>query len=87
MDLRDHIGETITVEITAYGCTKRRNIGYAYFDAQCSKSEVKQASKCPAEDCYMNLIAPSGFGQYTWNDGQGTAQIKVRANLGDMYSV
>ena len=87
MDLRDYIGETITVEVTTHGCTKRRHIGYAYFDAQCLKSEVKQASKCPDENGYMTLIAPSGFGKYTWNDGQTTSQIKVIANLGDKYHV
>lgn len=87
MDLRDHIGETITVEVTAHGCTKRRHIGYAYFDAQCLKSEVKQASNCPDENGFMTLIAPSGFGKYTWNNGATTQQVKVQGNLGDIYHV
>lgn len=87
MDLRDHIGETITVEVTAHGCTKRRHIGYAYFDAQCLKSEVKQASNCLDENGFMALIAPSGFGKYTWSNGATTQQVKVQANLGDIYHV
>ncbi len=87
MDLRDHIGETITVEVTAHGCTKKRHIGYAYFDAQCLKSEVKQASSCPDENGFMTLIAPSGFGKYVWNNGATTQRVKVRANLGDVYHV
>ncbi len=45
MDLRDHIGETITVEVTAHGCTKKKHFGYAYFDAQCTKSEVQTGGK------------------------------------------
>ena len=87
MDLRDHIGETITVEVTAHGCTKRRHFGYAYFDAQCLKSEVRQASKCPDENGFMTLIAPSGFGKYIWSNGRTTESIKVQANLGDQYHV
>jgi len=87
MDLRDYIGEAITVEVTTHGCTKRRHVGYAYFDAQCLKSEVRQASSCPDENGYMTLLAPTGFGKYEWNTGETSAQIKVRARLGDKYHV
>src|SRR6218665_229391 len=47
VDLRDYIGQTISVEVTAHGCTKRSHRGYAYFDAQCLKSEIKATSICP----------------------------------------
>ncbi|MBE9466609.1 gliding motility-associated C-terminal domain-containing protein [Dyadobacter subterraneus] len=87
MDLRDHIGETITVEVTAHGCTKKKHFGYAYFDAQCTKSEVRQAASCPDEEGYLTLVAPNGFGKYTWSNGVTTSETKVTANLGDKYSV
>jgi gliding motility-associated-like protein len=87
MDLREHLGETITVEVTAHGCTRRRHIGYAYFDAQCLKSEIRQASSCPDEKGFLTLMSPSGFGKYSWSNGETTSQIKVQARLGDKYAV
>jgi hypothetical protein len=45
IDLRSVIGKTITIVVTAHGCTRQRHFGYAYFDAECLKSEINVASK------------------------------------------
>lgn len=87
VDLRDYIGQTISVEVTAHGCTKMSHEGYAYFDAQCLKSEIKSTSICPDPDGYLILKAPDGFKKYTWNTGETTSTIKVKAKLGDQYYV
>lgn len=87
VDLRDYIGQTISVEVTAHGCTKNSHEGYAYFDAQCIKSEIKSTSICPDPDGYLILKAPDGFKKYTWNNGETTPTIRVNAKLGDKYYV
>jgi len=87
IDLRNYIGKIINAEVTAHGCTGREHFGYAYFDAQCLKTEVKIASFCPDEDGFMTIIAPEGFDSYLWNNGATTARIKVKANVGDRYTV
>jgi len=87
IDLRKYIGKTITIVVTAHGCTRQRHFGYAYFDAECLKSEIKTASACPDESGFMTLMAPAGFGKYTWNNGETTQNIRVKAQLGDRYAV
>ncbi|TDE08391.1 T9SS type B sorting domain-containing protein [Dyadobacter psychrotolerans] len=87
IDLRAMIGKTITIVVTAHGCTRMRHLGYAYFDAECLKSEIRSASDCPDENGFMTLLAPQGFGKYTWSNGQTTQSIRVKARLGDEYSV
>jgi gliding motility-associated-like protein len=87
IDLRNFVGKTITIVVTAHGCTRRRHFGYAYFDAECLKSEIKSLSSCPDEDGFLTLAAPTGFAQYQWNNGATTQNVKVKANLGDKYHV
>ncbi|WP_435356374.1 gliding motility-associated C-terminal domain-containing protein [Emticicia sp. SJ17W-69] len=87
IDLRNYIGQTINIEVSAHGCTKQSHFGYAYFDAQCLKSEVEQPYTCPDADGYLTLKAPDGFGKYTWNTGETTPTLKVKAKLGDKYFV
>lgn len=87
IDLRNYVGKTITVQVTAHGCTQRGHYGYAYFDAQCVKSEIKQVSKCPDSEGYITFQAPDGFEKYTWSNGGTSSSIRVKANLGDTYSV
>lgn len=87
INLLYYIGQKINIEVTAHGCTEKRHFGYAYFDAQCLKSEIKPISACPDENGYMILSAPEGFEKYTWNNGETTTSIKILAKLGDKYSV
>lgn len=87
IDLRNYIGKTINIEVTAHGCTRQEHFGYAYFDAQCVKSEIKVVAFCPDAQGFMTLKAPEGFESYAWNNNEKTSSIKVRANLGETYSV
>lgn len=87
INLSNYIGKRINVEVTAHGCTRQKHFGYAYFDAQCLKSEVKPIAACPDTDGYMTLSAPDGFEKYTWSNGATTPSIRVLAKLGDRYSV
>lgn len=87
IDLGNYVGKKITIVVTAHGCTKQRHYGYAYFDAQCSKMEVKPESICPGSDGLMTLMAPEGFGTYRWSNGQTSQKIKVAPKPGDKYSV
>jgi hypothetical protein len=87
IDLRNYIGRIINIEVTAHGCTERRHFGYAYFDAQCVKSEIKVTALCPDAQGFMTLKAPEGFESYLWDNGGQASETRVKANLGDVYSV
>jgi gliding motility-associated-like protein len=87
IDLRNYIGRIINIEVTAHGCTERRHFGYAYFDAQCVKSEIKVTALCPDAQGFMILKAPEGFESYLWDNGDKASETRVKANLGDIYSV
>ncbi len=87
VDLRDFIGQTITIEATAHGCTERGHFGYAYFDAQCLKAEITQGLFCPAYDQTVTLKAPDGFASYQWSNGATTATIQVPPSQGARYWV
>ncbi len=82
IDLRQYLGQQLTVEVTVQGCAGRQHFGYAYFDAELLKTEIKTASNCPAPDGSMVFLAPEGFEKYTWDNGntQQAATYKPQAN-------
>ncbi|GGH24244.1 hypothetical protein GCM10007423_07530 [Dyadobacter endophyticus] len=87
IDLRDFVGKKLTIVVTAHGCTRMRHFGYAYFDAECLKSEIRQVADCPDADGYITLAAPEGFGKYSWNNGEISQQIRAKASVGDKFHV
>ncbi|RAJ92661.1 gliding motility-associated-like protein [Larkinella arboricola] len=87
ISLQDYVGQTITVEVTVHGCTERRHVGYAYFDAQCLKAEIKPALFCSLVDKTMTLKAPDGFASYVWNTGATTSAIAINPVQGARYWV
>ena len=87
LDLRDYVGQRITVEVTVHGCTERRHFGYAYFDAQCVKAEVAPAIYCPAYDKTMTLNAPEGFASYRWSNGASGQSVSIVPKEGEKYWV
>ena len=87
IDLAKHIGKTLKVEVTAHGCTGLSHFGYAYFDSELIKSEVKQASICPDISGNMTLIAPDGFEKYQWNNGYSGKAISEKVALDKEFTV
>jgi gliding motility-associated-like protein len=87
LDLREYVGQRITVEVTVHGCTERRHFGYAYFDAQCVKAEVKPALYCPVYDKTMTLHAPEGFASYRWSHGASGQSASIVPRQGETYWV
>jgi gliding motility-associated-like protein len=87
IDLRNYVGQTITVEATVHGCTKRVHFGYAYFNATCLKSEVKPETGCTDGIGALTLDAPEGFEKYDWSTGETSRSIKVTAVLGNQFTV
>ena len=87
IDLRSHIGKTLKVEIIAHGCTGQGHFGYAYFDAELIKSEIKQISVCPDLNGNMTLIAPDGFEKYVWSNNVTGKAITAKPVLGEPFKV
>jgi gliding motility-associated-like protein len=87
IDLRQHVGKTLKVEITAHGCTGQGHFGYAYFDAELLRSEVRQASICPDINGNMTLLAPDGFEKYLWSNGTIGKAISAKAVLNEPFKV
>ncbi|MBD2753255.1 T9SS type B sorting domain-containing protein [Spirosoma validum] len=87
IDLKQYVGQTLTIEVTTNDCTESGHYGYAYFDAQCLKSEVIASSPCPSPGSDLTLTAPDGFESYLWNTGQTTRAIIVKPKEADRYSV
>jgi gliding motility-associated-like protein len=87
IDLRQHIGKTLKVEITSHGCTGQGHFGYAYFDAELLRSEVRQASVCPDINGNITLLAPDGFEKYTWSNGSQGKSLSAKAVLGEPFKV
>ncbi|AEI50162.1 T9SS type B sorting domain-containing protein [Runella slithyformis] len=77
IDLRQYIGKKITISIRAQDCTEGGHWGYAYFDAELLKSEIRTGVFC-LEDSTIILQAPEGFAAYEWFNGQKTTQIKTK---------
>ncbi|MES2520251.1 MAG: T9SS type B sorting domain-containing protein [Bacteroidota bacterium] len=87
IDLRNYVGQTVTVEATVHGCTKKVHYGYGYFNAYCLKSEVKPETPCPDSNGDITLKAPEGFEKYIWSTGETEREIKVKATMGNQFSV
>lgn len=77
IDLRQYMGKKITISIRAQDCTEGGHWGYAYFDAELIKSEIKKGVYC-LEDSTIILNAPEGFASYQWFNGEKTPQIKTK---------
>ncbi len=66
INLNNMAGKAIQLFFKTADCTFRRHFGYAYIDVntECS-GEFPGANYCP-DDTAVNLLAPSGYQQYTW---------------------
>lgn len=63
LNLKEHHGDTLTVELTTYDCVQEGHYGYAYFTLSCSDGKI-QALSC-GDDPKNSFKAPDGF-NYRW---------------------
>ena len=87
IDLRQYIGQQLNVEVLVQGCAGNRHLGYAYFDAELLKTEIKTASVCPAPDGSMIFMAPEGFEKYTWDNGNTQRGASYKPNVNQTVNV
>lgn len=62
VNLADHDGETLTIQLTTYDCGGGGHYGYAYFTLGCSDGQLTGMS-CDTEN--LKFTAPDGF-NYRW---------------------
>lgn len=77
IDLRDYIGQVITLRFTVNDCTEGLHFGYAYLDAECLSAKIYPSYFCPGLDTTITLSAPEGFSSYRWSTGQTTRTITL----------
>lgn len=81
VDLRDFIGQDVTLLFETWDCGLGGHFGYAYMNARCDSLGVFQESCGPNDG--VSLTAPEGF-SYTWSTGQSTQTIDIaNAQAGD----
>lgn len=64
VNLRDYIGETITIKLTTYDCSQSGHYGYAYFVLDCENGEMSDLN-CGEDNPTTEFSAPDGF-NYRW---------------------
>ena len=64
VNLRDYIGETITIKLTTYDCSASGHYGYAYFVLDCENGEMSDLN-CGEDNPTTSFHAPDGF-NYRW---------------------
>lgn len=64
VNLRDYIGETITIKLTTYDCSQSGHYGYAYFVLECEGGEMSDLN-CGEDNPTTQFNAPEGF-DYRW---------------------
>ncbi len=87
IDLRQYIGQNLNIEVLVQGCAGLQHFGYAYFDAELLKTEIKTASNCPAPDGSMIFLAPEGFEKYTWDNGNTQRGATYKPSLNQIINV
>lgn len=88
VDLRDYVGQVVTLQISTYDCSQGGHWGMALFDASCFASTITPVNFCPAVDTVITLEAPQGFQNYQWSNGASGRVITVQnVTAGDQLSV
>lgn len=73
--LTGYAGKRIRIEFTTNDCTLGGHFGYAYVDVnEACGSPVSGATYCSGQKI-VTLLAPGGFGSYTWYTGDLSKQI------------
>lgn len=80
VNLAEHDGETLTIQLTTYDCGGGGHYGYAYFTLGCSDGQLSGMS-CATEN--LKFTAPDGF-NYRWYKATEPTKILGR---GQTYEV
>lgn len=88
VDLRNYVGQVVTLRISTFDCSKGGHWGMALFDASCLANKIKPINYCPGVDSVLTLEAPEGFRDYVWSTG-ATGRVATILNpvLGSDVSV
>ena len=85
VDLRNFIGQKVTIGFETWDCGQGGHFGYAYLMARCDSLGIIPAA-CSANGA-VRLTAPDGFA-YKWSTGQTTKIIDIlNAKPGDVVTV
>jgi gliding motility-associated-like protein len=88
IDLRDYVGQVVTIQFTTFDCTEGLHYGYAYLDAECISPTIKPSYFCPGLDTTITLNAPDGFATYRWSNGATGRSINLtKPAPGSKYTV
>lgn len=81
INLNGHAGETIQLFFKTADCTYFDHFAYAYIDvnSECN-GRFTGAKYCP-DDTLINLIAPSGYRNYTWYNNTFTQVLSTTPTL------
>lgn len=86
VDLRNFVGQNITIEFNTWDCGWGGHFGYAYVSARCDAFSL-QAQTCTTDGSVL-VMAPEGFSYKWFPGGETTKDIKVfNANPGDSVYV
>jgi|GEM_PF-754552 len=67
LDLRPYIGQIVTIEVVNGDCGLGQHFSYGYFAIECNPARFSY-QWCMKDDPLV-LIAPPGFEEYIWNNG------------------
>jgi gliding motility-associated-like protein len=82
VDLRNYIGQNVTVEFNTWDCGWGGHFGYAYVSARCDSMAI-QAQTCTPDGSVL-LSAPDGFSYKWFPGGETTRDVKIiNPNPGD----
>jgi hypothetical protein len=69
VDLSNWIGQTVTVQFTAGGCSQSAHWGYVYLDYRCEQSLIFNATYNICENNCITLSTPPNYINYVWLNG------------------
>lgn len=85
VDLRQYVGQDVTLLFETWDCGLGGHFGYAYLSAKCDSMGIDAESCAPNDG--VTLTAPDGF-SYVWSTGQTTQTIDIpNAVAGDTVRV
>ncbi|MFT7345076.1 MAG: hypothetical protein ACI9XP_001670, partial [Lentimonas sp.] len=76
-NLKDYIGQNVTIEFTSGDCSLTGHFGYTYLDASCDNGNLTASKNLICEGDSSILSAPDGAANYLWSNGDKTSSTTV----------